>query len=53
MMHILCIFPSGRVIDRTKLGERRVRAYAEEFPTLIYTYVEATSQEQLKRDLLA
>lgn len=48
-MRILCIFPSGRVIDRTKLGERRVRAYAMEFPTLIYTYIqEETPHEQVQ-----
>jgi len=36
---ILCILPSGRIIDRTKLGEFKCREYAAEFPTIIYTYI--------------
>ena len=38
-MRILCIFPSGRILDRTVLGEFKVRKLAEEFPTLVYTYI--------------
>lgn len=41
-MIILSIFPSGRITNLTKLGEFKVREYAEEFPTIIYMY---TSEE--------
>ena len=38
-MKILCVFPSGRMIDRTSIGEFKAREFAEEFPSLIYTYI--------------
>lgn len=39
-MRILCVFPSGRIIDRTVLGESQVALLAQEFPTLIYLITE-------------
>lgn len=38
MDKILCVFPSGRILDRTALGIEKIQAYAEEFPTIIYFY---------------
>lgn len=37
-MRILCVFPSGSVLDRTALGEEAVAEIAAEFPTLIYLF---------------
>jgi hypothetical protein len=37
---IMCIFPSGRMIDRSDLGLEKVAAYAEEFPTINYFFAE-------------
>jgi len=37
-MKILCVFRSGRIIDRTVVGEHRIALLAEEFPTLIYFF---------------
>lgn len=46
---IMCIFPSGRMIDRSDLGIEGVREYAEEFPTINYFFasIEKSSQELL------
>lgn len=38
---ILCLFPSGRLLDRTELGVAHVAQLASELPTLIYFYDEA------------
>lgn len=35
-MHIVCVFPSGRVIDRILFGEERIRDFAQDFPAIIY-----------------
>lgn len=37
-MQILCVFPSGRMIDRSVVDEARVRQLAAEFPTINYFF---------------
>jgi hypothetical protein len=38
LMQIICVLPSGRMIDRTILEEDRVRDLAAEFPTINYFF---------------
>jgi hypothetical protein len=37
-MQIICVMPSGRMIDRTILEEGKVRELASEFPTINYFF---------------
>ena len=38
-MQIICVFPSGRMIDRTTVPLDKIQKYAEEFPTLNYFFI--------------
>ena len=39
-MKIMCIFPSGRILDRTALGEDWAAMMATEFPSINYYILE-------------
>ena len=41
-MKIFVLLPSGRIVDRTVVGENKIRQYAEELPTIIFLFNEET-----------